>query len=356
MITPILAIIFNASLQNCIVPRDWKLANITPMFKKGDHAQPCNYRSISLTCIISKVFKHIIVSTIMNHLESNGMLYHLQHGFHQHLSCKTQLLSLFHELVSNNDGGIQTDLVFMDFVKAFDTVPHKRLLHKLHWYGIRSNIYCWLVDFLSEHFQRVVLDGVTSSHIPVSSGVPQGTVLGPILFLIYFNDLFEVVKYSTLRLYANDCIIYHPISNTHDDDKLQQDIDSILLWAHTWQMKFNTFNCCYMHISEATKLKMETQYKLEDTHLTLSNQFKYLGVTLQSDLKWNCHVEEKVAKTNQILAMIRRNVCVASATTRELAYNTLVCPHLEYASVVWSPWQTYHKDAVEEVLAMVCGI
>ena len=137
------------------------------------------------------------------------------------------------------------------------------------------------------------------------------------------NDLFEVVKHSTLRLFANYCIIYFHISNTHDADKLQQDIDSILLWARTWQMKFNTSKCCYMHIFEATKFKIETQQKLEDTHLSLSNQCKYLGVTLQSDLKWNCHVEEKVAKANQILAMIQRNVHVASATTRELAYNTL---------------------------------
>jgi len=126
VITPIIAIIFNASLQNHVVPQNWKLANITSIFKKEDHAQPCNYRPISLTCIISKVFKHIITSTIMNHLESNGMLYHLQHRFCQHLSCETQLLSLFHELASNNDQGIQTDLVFMDFAKAFDTVPHKR--------------------------------------------------------------------------------------------------------------------------------------------------------------------------------------------------------------------------------------
>ena len=135
MIAPILAIIFNASLQNYVVLQDWKLANITPIYKKGDHALPCNYRPISLTsvaCIISKVFEHIIASTIMSHLESNGMLYHLQHGFHQHLSCETQLLSLFHELASNNDSGIQTDLFFMDFAKIFDTVPHKRLLYKLH--------------------------------------------------------------------------------------------------------------------------------------------------------------------------------------------------------------------------------
>jgi len=213
----------------------------------------------------------------------------------------------------------------------------------------RQYIYHWLADFLSEHFQRVALDEVSSSYIPVSSGVPQGTVLGPILFLIYINDLFEVVKHSTLRMFADDCIIYYPISDTHDADKIQQDIDSILLWVHTWQMKFNTSKCCYMHISEATKLKIETQYKLEDTHLSLSNQCKYLGVTLQSDLKWNCNVKEKIAKANQILAMIQRNVRVASATTRELAYNTLVCPHLEYATVVWSPWQAYLEEAIEKV-------
>ena len=210
----------------------------------------------------------------------------------------------FAELSFNHDQGIQTDLVSMNFAKAFDMVPHKRLFYELNWYGIRGDVHYWLADFLSRRLQRVVLDGTPSPYIPVSSGVPQGTVLGPILFLAYINDLSEVVKHSTLRLFADDCIIYRLIKSTYDAEKLQKDIDSVLSWANVWQMKFNILKCCYMHISQATKYKIRTQYTLCNTPLTSCFQCKYLGVIIQSDLKWNHHVEEKVTKANQMLAMI----------------------------------------------------
>ena len=176
--------------------------------------------------------------------------------------CETQLISHFHELAFSHDQGIQTDLASMDFAKAFDMVPHKRLFYKLNWYGIQGDVHYWLVDFLSHHFQRVVLDGTPSRYIPVSLGVPQGTVLGPILFMAYINDLSEVGKNSTLRLFADGCIIYRLIKSTYDTEKLQKDIDFVLSWANVWQMKFNISKCCYMHTSQATKYKIRTQYNI----------------------------------------------------------------------------------------------
>ena len=191
-ISPILEIIFNKSLQTGQVPNDWKEANVAPIFKKCDKHNPCDYRPISLTCIMSKCMEHILflVSNIMQHLDSNKILYALQHGFLKKLSCDTQLISLFPDLSSNPS---QTDMIIMDFSKAFDKVPHRRLQYKLNWYGIRGSTHTWIQNFLQGRSQRVVSEGSQSSSHPVLSGVPQGTVLGPILFLIYIyiNDLVE---------------------------------------------------------------------------------------------------------------------------------------------------------------------
>ena len=212
----ILEIIFNHSLNTGIVPSDWKMANITPLFKKGDRSQPNNCRPISLISIVSKLFEHILSSNIRKHFESNNILYHGQHGFRQFHSCETQLISVVQDLTLNFDEDIQTDLVSMDFAKAFDTVPHHRLLYKLQWYGIQGKVHQWISNFLTNRRQKVILGNAHSSLVDVSSGVPQGTVIGPILFLIHINDLPDRVRYSTIRLFADDCIIYRPIKSIED--------------------------------------------------------------------------------------------------------------------------------------------
>ena len=182
---PILEIISNHSLNTGAIPNDWKMANITPLFKKVDRSQPNNYRPISLTSIVSKLFELLISSNIRRHLESNDILHPCQHGFRKFHSCETQLISLVQDLSSNFADDIQTDLISMDLAKAFDTMAHRRLLYKLEWHGIRGRVHQWIAGFLTGHHQRVLLDGAQSSLAGVSSGVPQGTVLGLILFLIY---------------------------------------------------------------------------------------------------------------------------------------------------------------------------
>lgn len=186
-LAPILEHIFRRSLLTGQLPSDWKRANVAPIFKKGDKHKPENYRPVSLTCILCKCMEHIIVSNIANHLDANNILHPLQHGFRKNLSCDTQLLSLFHDLTQNTR---ETDLIIMDFSKAFDKVPHRRLTYKLDWYGVRGRTLDWVRDFLADRTQRVVLEGAESPLGYVMSGVPQGSVLGPILFLLYINETF----------------------------------------------------------------------------------------------------------------------------------------------------------------------
>ena len=175
---PILTKIFTTSLTTGTVPLDWKHANVHPIYKKGDRHNPTNYRPVSLTSISCKLMEHIITSATMKHLETNNILYNQQHGFRASRSCETQLISFIHELTQNSSNNKQTDIIIMDFAKAFDKVPHTRLQYKLKYYGITGQTHTWITDFLTNRTQTVVLEGKHSDKISVTSGVPQGTCLG----------------------------------------------------------------------------------------------------------------------------------------------------------------------------------
>ena len=193
-------------------------------------------------------------------------------------------------------------------MKAFDVVPHHRLLYKLNWYGIRGNISQWINSFLTNRTQRVVLENTESSTIRVSSGVPQGTVLGPTLFLIFINDLPDCISHSTLRMFADDCLLYKTIRSPQDAIDLQQDLFAMQTWEDTWLMRFNISKCFVMRITQSWKYRILYDYQLHDSILNSVNHCKYLGVTLQSNLRWSKHIEGITAKANSTLGMIRRNI------------------------------------------------
>jgi hypothetical protein len=242
IIAPILAIIFQKSIHTGALPTDWKNANISPIFKKGDRTKASNYRPVSLTSVCSKVLEHIIHSQTMNFLDKHKLLNTYQHGFRQRHSCETQLIQTLQDLTFSLDKRIQTDAIILDFSKAFDTVPHNRLILKLTQTGVNQQIITWISAFLKGRKQRVVVGGDHSEWVGVDSGVPQGTVLGPLLFLIYINDLPDQLQ-STVHLFADDCIIYTNIKSPHDAQKLQNDLIKLTAWERRWQMSFNANKC-----------------------------------------------------------------------------------------------------------------
>ena len=241
-ISPVLKVIFTKSFTTGILPKDWLTANIYPVHKKGRCDDASNYRPISLTPICSKFLEHIIYHNIMNHLNNNNILIENQDGFRANHSCVTQLLTLTEDISYALDHRKQVDVILLNFAKAFDTVPHQRLLTKLHFYGIQNDTYNWIKAWLSNRTQQILLDGITSSSVVVTSGVPQGTVLGPLMFLLCINDITTNIK-SPLRIFADDCLLYRVINSPEDTIILQQDLDQISHWVKIWQLRLNVTKC-----------------------------------------------------------------------------------------------------------------
>ena len=331
-LAPGLATIFQRSVDAGTLPSDWRSANIAPVFKKGDVHLAENYRPVSLTCVTCKLLEHIICKHMLDHLERNRILTSLNHGFRSGYSCETQLVTTVHDLLTKYDIGAQVDVAILDFSKAFDTVPHKKLLHKLTQYGIDGNINSWLCDFLTNRQMRVVVDGVESESVPVASGVPQGTVLGPILFLCHINDLPDSVK-STVRLFADDCLLYRSIKSRADHDTLQKDLSNLEAWANTWGMRFNAKKCYILSINQ----KSSHFYQLNNHILQQVPENPYLGVTISEDMKWSTHISNITKKANSTLGFLRRNLKHCPESCRKTAYLALVRSTLEYSSIIWDP-------------------
>ena len=334
-LAPALTLLFNMSISTGSLPQDWLTANITPIYKKGDKATASNYRPVSLTSITCKLLEHILHSNIMKHLDKHNILTDKQHGFRAKHSCETQLLQTVHDFAHSLDKRKQTDIIIMDFSKAFDTVPHNRLLYKLRKYGISGFTHTWLTQFLTTRTQRVVVDGEQSDWVKVRSGVPQGTVLGPLLFLLYINDLPHNIK-SQVRLFADDCVMYNTINNDNDSHTLQQDLHTLTQWQDNWQLKFNLDKCYVLKVTRSNSPKQH-KYTLGTHTLQETKTHTYLGVELSGDLKWTNHINRITAKANRALGFIRRNLHPCPQDLKVTAYQTLVRPHLEYCSSVWDP-------------------
>ena len=346
-IAPILQVIFSKSLEEGSLPSDWLKANVSPIFKKGEKSSPANYRPISLTCILCKIFEHIVTSNVVKHFDENQILYDLQHGFRSKRSCETQLTMLIEEILRNMKDGKQTDIILLDFSKAFDKVNHEKLIFKLHNYGIRGKTLSWIKAFLNGRSQTVVLEGDCSMEVPVTLGVPQGSVLGPILFLAYINDLPDKVK-SQVRLFADDTTAYLAITKLSDSDQLQADLDILQEWELRWDMQFNPSKCQVIHITRLHS-PIPTEYTLHGENLEVVDCARYLGVDIAHDLSWKAHVNRITNNANKSLGYLRRNLRSKNTALRENAYKAIVRPQLEYAAPVWDPHNKVDIQKIESV-------
>lgn len=336
-LAPALSLLFEASLHQGKIPHSWKTADVSPIFKKGDRHRPENYRPISLTSIICKLLEHVVHKQIISHLDTNGLLTDRQFGFRKKRSCESQLLLTVNDLAEGLRDKEQVDAILLDFSKAFDRVPHERLLLKLHHLGVRGVLLDWVRDFLSGRSQQVVLEGKRSQTAKVTSGVPQGTVLGPLLFLVFINDMPDSVT-SNIRLFADDALLYRSIKSHKDAEALQKDLDALQSWEKTWQMSFNPDKCEVLRVTKKRKI-INSEYSIHGTALRIVDEAKYLGVTIQKNLSWKPHINNISKKANSTRGFLQRNLRRCPAAVKEQAYKTYVRPTLDFASSVWDPHQ-----------------
>ena len=280
----------------------------------------------------------IIRNKIVDHLESNHLLSKHQHGFRSNRSCLTQLLEYFTEIHDIIDKGDPVDAIYLDCKKAFDTVPHKRLIEKLKSYGIVGKVLKWIESFLKDRSQRVVVKGVPSDTLPVWSGVPQGSVLGPVLFLIYINDLLEEVI-SGGKLFADDSKLFKRIKSTEDRDILQEDLMKLQEWSRKWLLEFNENKCKVMHIGSSNP---RYEYQLNNTTLEVTMEEKDLGIYVTPDWKSTTHVAKAAAKANSMVGWIDKTFSYMDCEMFKCLYPGLVRSHMEYSVQAWSPH--YRKD------------
>jgi hypothetical protein len=236
-----LTIIFNRSLCSGVFPEMFSKANVAPVFKAGDRTDVTNYRPISLLPLISKLFEKLVHSHVFNHVKM--YINDCQHGFVKGRSTQTNLACYVDFISESMDSRTQVDSVYTDFSKAFDTVSHRLLIHKMSSYGFNGSMLQWLDSYLSRRYQRVVINGISSSWCKVTSGVPQGSLIGPLLFVLYINDLPDVLSHSSCSMYADDAKLYRPICSVSDCQLLQTDICSLVTWTSVWKMKLNIKKC-----------------------------------------------------------------------------------------------------------------
>ena len=346
-----LEILFKKSLATGEVPSLWKKANITPLHKSGSKNIMSNYRPVSLTSIVCKIMEGLVKDNIMAHLTKHKLITKNQHGFVKNKNCTTNLLESMDFITHLISQGIPVDIFYADFAKAFDKVPHKKLIAKLKSYGINDETVQWIQAFLADRVQRVVLGNTSSNWTEVTSGVPQGSVLGPLLFVIYINDLTKQLE-NMAKLYADDSKLMRKVESEEDKESLQKDIDRISEWSHEFGLPLNLNKCHIMHLGKNNK---NYEYDILDRStntrrmLSATKCEKDLGVMVSSDLKVDQHITKITTTANKMLGLLLNSFSFIDQKSYRTLYCTFVRSQLEFAEPVWSPHMEMHIEKLERI-------
>jgi uncharacterized protein (DUF934 family) len=347
-LAPKFAKIYNASLLTGVLPREWKHANVVVIHKKGKRTDPTNYRPISLLPVCSKILERCIYNQIIPHIRPH--ISKFQHGFLAKSSTSTQLISFFNIINNYLDNREEADVIYFDLSKAFDSVPHPPLISKLQSFGINGNLLNWFENYLSERCQRVVLDGKSSLWKKVTSGVPQGSILGPLMFLMYINDLPDELSEGTLcGIFADDTKIARKIETEEDSEILQEDINSLQNWGDSWGLTFNSRKCKHLRVS-TSYIPPSTTYYLDEEELETVDEMVDLGTTVRSDLKWSRHITDMCKKAEGRLWLVIRTLGFYSPIcAKKAAYIAMIRSILEYNSPVWNPRYKNLLKSIEDI-------
>ena len=330
--------LFALTMNNGSLPLIWKRANVSLIFKKGKKQLASNYRPVSLTCILGKVQESILRDDIIAHMNANGLISKRQFGFLSGRSTILQLLHVMDEWTEILVAGGTIDVCYMDFMKAFDKVPHRRLITKLHIHGIQGKLLDWIHSFLEHRQQRVVINGQYSTWRNVTSGIPQGSVLGPLLLVIYINDLPDTVL-SQVFLFIDDTKMYRQIQDASDRHTFQEDISKLQEWADKWLLRFHPDKCKLRTIGRDTPTEIYTMYFEDKVLIPMANvqSEKDVGVIFDLNMSFREDINSRATKANNIMGIIRRTYTYIDIQSFILLIKSLVRPHLEYGAPIWNP-------------------
>lgn len=345
-----LAFIFNKCMDTNYIPPVWLQAYITPIFKKGDPTDPQNYRPIALTCTICKIMETVIKDQILDYLLSKKLISKHQHGFMRNHSTTTNLLESTHDWIVGLSSSNNIDVVYIDFSKAFDSIVFSKLVCKLQTYGICGKLLAWLSGFIHGRSQCVVLENYLSTVADVISGVPQGSVLGPILFLVFINDVISIrCGDTTVKLFADDLKLYSVYNTTDNSADLQQSIDKLVNWSKLWQLEINLNKCHVLSINTKSKSNIGSRYSLNGFPLSNVTIASDLGVSVDSNLSFKHHISTVITKALQRSGVFFRGFASRSLDIVRKTFITYIRPILEYNSNVWNPSHKYLVDQLENV-------
>ena len=330
-----------------IFPDPLKIAKIIPVFKSGDKLKVSNYRPISILSPFSKLLEKIVYTRLTTFVQHNDLLADTQYGFRKNLSTELALIDLTNQISKSLDDHQTTIGIFLDLSKAFDTVNHEILLHKLEHYGIRGTPLKWFTSYLSNRYQYVSLNNTSSSFLPIICGVPQGSILGPLLFLLYVNDIQSVTDLN-LIMFADDTNIFAtghcPILLAAS---LNSKLEEICHWFAANLLSLNLQKTCFMVFTRKMFSDTDVNITINGVSLNRVHEIKFLGVVFSDDLKWKKHVDMVVNKVSKIVGILYRVGHILDADKLKLLYHTLLEPHLTYCCSVWSsPHKTGNLDRI----------
>jgi hypothetical protein len=297
-----LRVIFETSLNSGTLPLDWKLGVVTAIYKKGVKTDMGNYRPVSLTSIVCKVMESLLRDHIMSYLTINKLISNRQYGFMKGRSTAMQMLHMLDKWTEYLESGGQIDTIYTDFEKAFDKVPHRRLMNKLRTFGLNPKIVQWMKSFLMDRKQCVRVNGKYSRWMPVISGIPQGTILGPLMFLVYINDMPDIFNGDVeAYLFADDAKLFKFIKVANDQLILQNNIDELVKWSDRWLMKLSVKKCRQKPFGRDINSKYDYTITVNQNAVSLGTDeyITDLGVILDEELKFSHHIHEKIKKSIQ---------------------------------------------------------